>query len=821
MCTRLLTLSLAGALLLALAAPRLASAAWPHNPGTNVPLCTAANQQLLWASGPDGAGGAIVTWIDQRSGGQDIYAQHVLFSGAVDPAWPVDGRALCTAANTQQYPTIVSDGAGGAIVTWQDLRSGTTLDIYAQHVMVTGAVDPAWPADGRALRTAANHQQYPTLVSDGAGGAIATWYDLRGGATYDIYAQRVLASGAVDPAWPADGRALCTAANSQQDPVIVSDGAGGAIVAWDDNRGASTDIYAQHVLSAGTVDPAWPADGRALCTAANGQTIPRIMADGAGGAIVTWYDSRGASRDIYAQHVLASGAVDGAWPADGRALCTAANDQFNPFPVSDGSGGAIVTWYDFRPGATSDIYAQHVLASGAVDPAWPADGRALCTAAGNQQGPSIVSDGAGGAIVAWSDLRGGTFDVYAHHVLASGAVDPGWPADGLVLSNAAGNQTGSPIVSDGAGGAVVAWQDQRSGDNDIYAQRVARFGYLGTPEPVIASVRDVANDQGGEVNVAWDASWLDTDPSAVVDHYWILRSLTQSGVEQAPRTDARPLSAAAAETIGGGDRDAILTTIEGSMTYYWQYLASVAALHIVEGYGYVAPTTGDSTGASNPPSYFMVVAWNATGTKYWASPPDSGYSVDNLPPLAPAPFAGQYNAGVATLHWNPNIEPDLAGYRLYRGGSADFVPGPGNLVATPTGTDYVDAAGAPYYYKLSAIDIHGNESGFALILPSGTADLAEPSLSRELALALPSPNPAFGRVTLRFALPREARVSLAIYDASGRRVRPLVDGVWVAGEYAMGWDLRDEAGHRAPAGLYFAQLEAEGHTLIRRIAALK
>src|SRR5436190_1171899 len=183
-----LLLTLLASLILANAAPGESHAAWPHSPVTNVPVCTAAGGQQSPTIVSDGAGGAIVSWFDSRSGtGYDIYAQHVLASGAVDGAWPADGRALCTAADDQPSPTIVSDGAGGAIVTWHDLRDGFTTDIYAQHVLASGAVDGAWPADGRALCTAANYQAAPTIVSDGAGGAIVTWSDARSG-IYDIYA---------------------------------------------------------------------------------------------------------------------------------------------------------------------------------------------------------------------------------------------------------------------------------------------------------------------------------------------------------------------------------------------------------------------------------------------------------------------------------------------------------------------------------------------------------------------------------------------------------------------------------------------------------
>jgi len=71
----------------------------------------------------------------------NIYAQHVLALGAVDPAWPVNGRGLCTGASTQQYPTIATDGFGGAIVAWQDERnSSVNIDVYAQRVSGSGGI---------------------------------------------------------------------------------------------------------------------------------------------------------------------------------------------------------------------------------------------------------------------------------------------------------------------------------------------------------------------------------------------------------------------------------------------------------------------------------------------------------------------------------------------------------------------------------------------------------------------------------------------------------------------------------------------------------
>ncbi len=231
-------------------------------------------------------------------------------------------------------------------------------------------------------------------------------------------------------------------------------------------------------------------------------------------------------------------------------------------------------------------------------------------------------------------------------------------------------------------------------------------------------------------------------------------------------------------------------------------------------------TTGDSIGSGNPYTTFMVDAVGY-GYGYWASPPDSAYSVDNLPPVAPAPFTGTWTASTGTsLFWSANAEADLAGYRLYRGGSPSFVPGPSNLVVQKTSPGFLDAGAPAACYKLSAIDVHGNESAFSLLVPSGTlaVDNAAPT---ELALAPIAPNPARANARLEYALPRTGRVALALFDAQGRRVRTLLDGVLPAGRGSVAWDGRDQGGAAVGSGLYFVRLEMEGRVLARRMAYVR
>ena len=771
---------------------RSASANLPHDPAVNVPVSTAGWDQQMTFSCPDGNGGAIVVWTDDRdslTNGYDVYAQHVFGSGLVDPFWAADGVPICTLPGDQfVYGGIVPDGSGGAIIAWNDQRAGFDTAIYAQHLQASGTLDPAWPVNGRLLSETTGQHSVASICSDGAGGAIACW---RGNPGYnpgfnDIYAQHVLASGAVDNAWPASGLAVCTAAGTQYDPQAVADGSGGAVIAWTDKRnGVDTDIYAQHVLSSGGVDPGWTVDGVSLTTAAGDDAFnfaeSNIVTDDTGGAIVVWVHTA-LNHDVYTQRIMSSGAVDPAWPANGRLVCAAPGNQDGPAVVSDGYGGAIVAWGDQRVGGRR-VYAQHVLVAGVLDPGWPFNGKGLSAVGGMGGGHvNAAADGSGGAIVTWAGAGVGS-DILVQRVDITGAIPLSWPANGRVVCSATGDQDFPAIASDGGGRAIVAWEDLRNGNYDIYAQRVDGSSFLGNPNPHILAIQDVPHDQGGLVELAFEPSYLDDEAPALVDHYWVLRER---------------------QTLSGGS--------------IWERLERIEARHLPDPYGFAVPTLADSSASGTPFTRFMVTAYDPEETLALPSDPDSGYSVDDLAPQVPGHFAGdELSSGGRQLHWNPNPEPDLSHYRVYKGPTASFTPGPGNLIGEPTDTTLFDASPPVSFYKLSAVDIHDNESPYALLAPPGTG-VAGGGPAVPFELHPPNPNPARSGTQIGFGLPVAGRVRVTIYDVAGRRLRTLVEGVLEAGEHSRAWDLRDGSGRAVAAGLYFVRLEAEGKSLTHRLA---
>ncbi len=367
----------------------------------------------------DGAGGAIIVWQDKRNypssvSYYNLYAQRINSAG--ERLWDTNGVVITLEIIYEQNYSIVSDGAGGAIIAWCDGRVYPEHDIYAQRVNASGVVQ--WTTNGVAICTAALNQYFPEIATDGSGGAVITWEDRRNHdwLNYEIYAQRISASGVVQ--WTTDGVAICTDPGEQSFPTLVSDGTGGAIITWTDQRGSTgQDIYAQRVNLSGTTQ--WTTDGVSIKVAPNVQNLPQIETDGSGGAIIVWHDNESGisgGTELYAQRVNSSGSVQ--WNTNGVALCTAPNDQFSPKLITDGAGGAIITWEDqrqYQVGTANDIYAQKINGSGVTQ--WTTNGTAISTAMNFQGNPVIASDNKGGAIIAWNDYRGNnSYDIYTQYI---------------------------------------------------------------------------------------------------------------------------------------------------------------------------------------------------------------------------------------------------------------------------------------------------------------------------------------------------------------------------------------------------------------------
>jgi hypothetical protein len=222
------------------------------------------------------------------------------------------------------------------------------------------------------------------------------------------------------------------------------------------------------------------------------------------------------------------------------------------------------------------------------------------------------------------------------------------------------------------------------------------------PRPRLVSVRDVANDQGGRVLLRWRASDFDQPRYRKITGYRVWRRAPLEGVT------------AGIAAANGWKSNRELKLAAGSPAF-WENIAELPA-SFLRGYAHTAATLGDSTELAQPATAFFVQAITADAFTFYNSSPDSGWSVDNLAPPTPTRVTVHYGPAANTLHWDAREVADLGGYRIHRGADAFFVPSASNLVVTTRDTVHADVPGS-CYYKLAAVDIHGNLSRFIAVSP--------------------------------------------------------------------------------------------------------
>jgi hypothetical protein len=341
--------------------------------------------------------------------------------------------------------------------------------------------------------------------------------------------------------------------------------------------------------------------------------------------------------------------------------------------------------------------------------------------------------------------------------------------------------------------------------------------------PEIHAVRDVPGDQGGWVNLAWDGSGADSPAEHAIKRYTIWRAIDPS-LASVMLASGATLGTEPPDGLEGAE-SFIRAERAGAATYYWYLITSMDAYYL-PGYSAPIPTLFDSTVVSSEYHYFQVIAHTPNPYVFFTSDPDSGYSIDNLAPGQPQSLVAQQSAtpyGV-TLSWKPNTEADLSHYAVYRGASPGFVPGPGNLIASPQDTTTFDGGwqwSAGYHYKVSALDVHGNESSHALVGPEDVSGDGGGAVPVAVYLLQNAPNPFNPTTRIVFGIRQASHVILAVFDAAGRRVAVLVDGRREAGQHVETWDGLDDRARPAASGVYFYRLTTPGETLTRKMVLLK
>jgi len=426
----------------------VARAQWPTSVSTDIVVTNTA-----WFSGlravSDGAGGVIVAWSDIRALGQpsNIYVQRYDVNGF--RMWAVGGVALDAAEGAIDHLRACPDDSGGVIVAWHKGSGTRSGKIIAQRVDAVGQV--RWGIPAPRVNTFDSWQTFPRIAADGAGGCIVGWFDARLGSE-SMFLQRLTRDGT--QLWASTGASVA-GTNSLRTFELATRSGGGAYLQWQCTgqlvRCAAIDASASLLWG--------PSTFSSLLSTTSPPDIG-IIPDGQGGAIAHTRIDTG----IMVRRLTGVGPVG----TDAVRLNPATWGQNDVRLASDGAGGALISWLDGRDIWQAGLFAQHWLSDGTR--AWPDNGVALGLNVQNSQGRNgICSDGAGGVIGVWAFSNASM----AGRLSAGGA--PVWASQPLQFTDHVYSSTVDPIPTT-LNGAIAVWQN----DFQIRAKRIMGNGSLAT-----------------------------------------------------------------------------------------------------------------------------------------------------------------------------------------------------------------------------------------------------------------------------------------------------------------------------------------------------
>jgi photosystem II stability/assembly factor-like uncharacterized protein len=330
--------------------------------------------------------------------------------------------------------------------------------------------------------------------------------------------------------------------------------------------------------------------------------------------------------------------------------------------------------------------------------------------------------------------------------------------------------------------------------------------WVGIPSAPIDSWRAVDTKDGQTVIVAgWDGNYARLARTTNGGSTWTL--FPQGAFAMGIFYDVDMVTSQIGYAVGDGA--SIYKTMDGGVTWSAQSAGSiVGSIHSVS---FVDPQVGWCVGGLFDPSSSDVVALRTTnGGQIWLPQPvlngDGGlWSV---------------SAVSASTAWVAGVEGFLA--RTTDGGATWIPESTGQSPHEYVSVAFVDAENG--WTGSSGHSMRGPLRGGVFRRSSETAGIdpstpgvdgsAPGAASRCNLLLSPAPNPFNGSTVLAFEIPRPSRVTLALYEANGRRIVSLIDGAMLAtGRHETALQLRGPGARvtRAPAsGVYFARLWLDG-----------
>ncbi len=94
-------------------------------------------------------------------------------------------------------------------------------------------------------------------------------------------------------------------------------------------------------------------------------------------------------------------------------------------------------------------------------------------------------------------------------------------------------------------------------------------------------------------------------------------------------------------------------------------------------------------------------------------------------------------------------------------------------------------------------------------------------VSPDLIVSQNYPNPFNAGTSIELTLKVRTRMTIAVFDILGRRIRDLAEGDLGPGTHSFSWDGRNSGGADVASGVYFLQVTAPTEAIVRKIVLLR
>ena len=376
----------------------------------------------------------------------------------------------------QRNPAMACSPEGRCLAVWEDSSQGNW------RIVGQWTVNGELEGENFALSAAPSNQYDPAIAYNGSKDEyLVSWWDDRDYVMsgYNIYGRLIAGNGEARD----DDCPITTVPGDQQHPAITYNSTDGEyLVVWQDLRHGDWDIFGRRISD----DCTQLDNGFSIARVPGLQRHPAVAYNSTDNQYLTvWWDNRAwqvTDEDIYGQVV----SHDGTLLNDNVPISTAEGLQGYPAVAYNSADNEyLATWADDRNSSSTglDIYAQRVSPQGELLNG--AGNFAVSRATNDQEYPALIYNGhIAQYLIAWQDWRHGNWDVFAQFVSVQGELldtaghSGADSAENFPISTAANSQERPALVCE-QDGYLIAWQDSQRYDfvaEDIYGQRISRQG---------------------------------------------------------------------------------------------------------------------------------------------------------------------------------------------------------------------------------------------------------------------------------------------------------------------------------------------------------